>query len=88
MAKFLATHTLPEYNESKFIDMAKQMEGKIPKGFTWKLTYCAFNENKYFCEWDAPGKEALEQAFKQNKFPFDAIYPVKQFNVSKKVFEA
>jgi hypothetical protein len=87
MARFLAAHTLPGYNEEKFMAMSKQMETVIPKGLSWKLTYCAFDHNKYFCEWDAPSKEALEQSFKQNNFPFDAIYPVKQFNVSKKAFE-
>ncbi len=88
MAKFLAAHTLPGYNEEKFIAMFKQMSPVIPKGYSWKLTYCAFDQNKYFCEWEAPSKEALEQAFKQNKMPFDTVYPVKQFDASKGKFEA
>lgn len=87
MAKFLAAHTLPGYNEEKFIAMSKQMTPAIPEGFSWKLTYCAFDQDKYFCEWEAPSKEALEQAFKQNNMPFDAVYPVKQFDVSQAKFE-
>lgn len=87
MAKFIAVHTLPGYNEQKMAQMAKDMEGKIPQGMSWKLTYCAFDQNKYFCEWEAPSKEALEQGFKQNKLPFDAVYPVKQFNVASGNFE-
>jgi hypothetical protein len=88
MAKFMAVHTLPGYTEEKMAATAKQMVSNIPQGFSWKLTYCAFDQNKYFCEWDAPSKEALEQGFKQMKMPFDAVYPVKQFNVSKGSFEA
>lgn len=84
----MAVHTIPGYDEAKFKEMAKQSGSKIPQGYNWKLTYCAFGDSKFFCEWDAPSKEALEQAFKQNNMPFDAIYPVKQFNVSSGEYEA
>ena len=87
MAKFIAAHTLPGYNEEKFIAMSKQTTPALPPGFSWKLTYCAFDHDKYFCEWEAPSKEALEEAFKQNNMPFDAVYPIKQFDVSKGAFE-
>ena len=86
MPRFIAVHTLP-MDEAQFMSMAKDMVPKIPKGFTWNSTYCAFGEKKFFCEWDAPAKEGLEQAFKANNMPFDAIYAVKLFDVASKKFK-
>jgi hypothetical protein len=82
MAKFLAVHTLPISNEQQITDMGKNLveaAAKIPnfKGLNYKLTYCAFGDHKFFCEWDAPTKEALEQGFKAVNISFDAVYPVK-----------
>jgi hypothetical protein len=85
MARFLAQHTL-KADEKQFLDMAKQLSPKVPKGYAWKQTYCDFAGNKFFCEWDAPSKDALAQAFKANNLPFDVIYPVKLFDVARKDF--
>jgi hypothetical protein len=87
MPRFLAEHKLPYSTEAEVLAFAKQMKPKIPKGFSWKLTYCDFGSHKFFCEWDAPSKEALAQAFKENSVPFDAIYPAKVFNAGKMGFE-
>jgi hypothetical protein len=87
MPRFIAEHTLPSSTEAEFLKIAKEMRPKVPKGFSWKLTYCGFNNHKFFCEWQAPSKKALGEAFKANDFPFDAIYPVKLFNVAKMGFE-
>jgi hypothetical protein len=83
LPRFVATHTAP-FKEDQLKDMAKQT---LPEGFSWKLTYCDFDDNKFFCEWDAPSKEALAEAFKAQNLPFDEIYPVKLFNVAKADFE-
>ena len=83
MPRFIAAHTLP-MDEAQFMAMANDMVPKIPAGFTWKSTYCAFGDSKLFCEWDAPSKEALEQAFKANNFPFDAVHAVKLYDVASK----
>jgi hypothetical protein len=87
MPRLIAEHTLPYSTEAEFLKMAKEMTPKVPKGCSWKLTYCDFDKHKFFCEWEAPSKEALGEAFKANKMPFDAIYPVKLFNVAKMGFE-
>jgi len=87
MPRFLAEHKLPFSTEAELLAFAKQMKPKVPKGFAWKLTYCDFGSHKFFCEWDAPSKEALGQAFKENNVAFEAIYPAKLFNVAKMGFE-
>jgi hypothetical protein len=84
MPRFIATHTAP-FTEDTFKELTKQ--GSPPEGFTWNLTYCDFDDNKFFCDWEAPSKEALEAAFKAQNMPFDAVYPVKIFNVAKAEFE-
>ena len=83
MPRLIAVHTGP-FTEDQFKDMARKA---MPEGFSWKLTYCDFDDNKFFCEWEAPSKEALAEAFKAQSLPFDAIYPVRLFNVAKAEFE-
>jgi Protein of unknown function (DUF4242) len=85
MPKFMAVHTMPMTKEQA-LQMTNQMEGKLPQGLIWKQTYCDFPGNKFFCDWEAPNKEALEQYFKAVKMPFDAVYPVELFNVASKSF--
>jgi hypothetical protein len=88
VAKFMAVHTLPKpASEAEAIQQAKNWP-KFPPGFTWKQTYCDFDSHKFFCEWEAPSKEALAQAFKGMNMPFEAIYPVKLFDVAKVKFVA
>lgn len=83
MPKFIAVHTLPQ-TEEEMMSQFGEMIGKVPQGFTWKQTYCDFNSHKFFCEWDAPSKEALEQGFKGVGMPWEAIYAVKLFDVASK----
>ena len=79
MPRFIAVHTFP-YSEQELMAMLKDMAPKVPPGFTWKQTFCDFDGNKHFCEWEAASKEALEQAFQANELPFDAIHPVRRFD--------
>ena len=83
MPRLIAVHTVP-FTEDQLQEMVKTA---MPEGFSWKLTYCDFDDNKFFCEWDAPSKEALAEVFKAQNVPFDAIYPVRLFNVAKAEFE-
>ena len=87
MPRFIATHTAP-WTESGMKESAKDEPSKFPPGFSVKLTCCDFDDNKFFCEWEAPNKEAIEQVFKANNMPFDAIYPVQLFNVAKAELES
>jgi hypothetical protein len=85
LSRFMAVHTLP-FTEA---DLKKQMENapKIPAGFKWNKTYCGFADHKFFCDWEAPSKEALTQTFKGMNMPFDTIYEVRLFDVAKKKLE-
>jgi hypothetical protein len=79
MPRFVAVHSMPG-TEEELIAMLKPLAPKIPPGYTWVESFCDFQNNKQFCNWEAPSQDALEQAFKANNVPFDAIYPVKRFN--------
>jgi hypothetical protein len=86
MPRFIATHTAP-LTEEQLKTAAKDMVSQLPAGVSWKLTYCDFGDGKFFCEWEAPNKETIEQVFKAAQLPFDAVYPVRLFNVAKASFE-
>jgi hypothetical protein len=83
MARFMAVHTAP-LTEEALKALAKE---KRPKGISWKLTYCDYADNKFFCYWEAPNKETIEEVCKAKKIPFDAVYPVQLFNVAKAKLE-
>ena len=78
MPRFIAVHTTP-LTEA---DLSVKLFSKLPRGFHWKLTYCAFADNKFFCDWEAPDKEGLEKELKSQNVPFDAIYPVRIFDAA------
>ena len=89
MSRFIAVHTLP-YTEAEFVESMKgasERLSQLPPGVAYNLTYCGFDDHKFFCDWEAPNKETLEQIFKTMEMPFDAIYPVKLFNVAKMGFD-
>jgi len=86
LPRFVATHTIP-YTEAEFKEMLKQPLPQFPPGVTWKLTYCGFDDHKWFCEWEAPNKEAIKQVFKAWPMPFDDIYQVRLFDVAKMELE-
>ena len=86
MPRFIAVHTLP-FTEAEFTERLKQPMPEYPPGVIWKLSYCDFADHKFFCEWEAPNKETIEQFFKAQEMPFDAVYPVRLFDVVKKELE-
>jgi hypothetical protein len=82
LPRFIVVHTMP-MTEEQAMAMFKNMPSQLPPGVTWKLTYCDFDDGKFFCEWEAPNKEAVEQVFKASNAPFDAVYPVRLFDAAK-----
>ena len=87
MPRFIAVHTVP-FAEEDLKNAAKALPSQLPPDVSWKLTYCDFADNKFFCEWEAPNKEAIEQVFKAQNLPFDAIYPVRLLDVAKAELES
>jgi hypothetical protein len=85
MPRFIAVHTMP-MTEEQAMEMTKNLP-PTPEGVAWKQTYSDFQDGKFFCEWLAPDKESIEQVFKDWKMPYDAIYPVRLYNVARKEFE-
>lgn len=85
MPRFIAVHTMP-MTEEQAMEMFKNMPA-LPPGVTWNHTYTDFDDGKFFCDWEAPNKETIEQMFKAMQLPFDAVYPVRIFNVAKVAFE-
>jgi len=82
MPRFIATHTMSA-SEEAIIKMAKEDAPKFSEmGLTWVRTYCDFDDNKFFCEWEAPNKEAIEKLFQETNSPYDEIFPVQLFDVA------
>ena len=82
MPRFIATHSIP-FTEEALVKLAKEEAPKFSETeVTWIRTYCDFDDNKFFCEWEAPAKEAIEKILKDLNIPFDGIYPVRIFDVA------
>jgi len=86
LPRFVAVHTMP-FTEEQLTEFAKGIIPKIPPGVSWNRTYCDFADGKFFCDWEAPNKETIEQAFKANNVPFDVVYPVRLFDIAKAELE-
>ena len=86
MPRYIAVHSLP-FDEKELLGMFQELAPQIPEGFAWNQSWCDCQNAKHFCEWQAPSAEALEQAFSANKIPYDAVYPVKHFDVATMQFE-
>lgn len=86
MPKYLLIHENDDFfTEEKLKELSKK---EAPEEFEWKKTYCNFENNKFFCLWEAPSPEAIEQLFKKvNVPPCDAIYSVQTFNPKKSKLE-
>jgi hypothetical protein len=85
MPRFIAVHTAPFKEED--LARAREASSKFPPGVSCKQTYCDFDDGKFFCEWEAPNKETIEQIFKSMNAPYDAVYPVRLYSAAKMGFE-
>jgi hypothetical protein len=87
MPRFIVVHTAPLTEE-----LLKKIATELPphevlEDVSWNLTYCDFDDNKFFCEWEGPSKEVVELGIKAANIPFDAIYPVRIFYPAKAELE-
>jgi len=85
MPKFIVVHSVP-YNKEQILATAKNIPNQLPPDVSWNLTYCAFGDSRFFCEWEAPNKDAVEQVLKSTQIPYDAVYPVRLLDVNKGEF--
>ncbi len=82
MPRFIAAHSVP-FTEEVLVKYAKEEAPKfLENDVTWIRTFCDFGNNKHFCEWEAPNKEAIEAIFERLSIPFDGLYPVRVFDVA------
>ena len=86
MPRYIAEHTLP-WTEEDLNQMLAEGLPPLPEGMAWKSTFCSFPEHKFFCEWEAPNQESIEQVFQAQQMPFDRVYPVRLFDVASKTLE-
>ena len=83
MPKFIAVHPVA-YNKEQLAPLAKE---QLPAGVDWGSTWCAFGDNKSYCEWNAPDKAVVEAIFKQYSIPYEAIHEVQRYNPKTGDFE-
>jgi hypothetical protein len=76
MPRYIAVHPVA-YGEEQLAPLAKE---QLPEGVTWNSTYSAFAENKSYCRWEAPTKEAVIEVFKKYEIPYEAIHEVRRFD--------
>jgi hypothetical protein len=87
MPRFIATHSVP-FTRDVLVKYAKEEAPKFAKsGVTWIRTFCDFPNNKHFCEWLGPNKEAIEKILKDLSIPYDGLHEVKIFDVKEVKFE-
>jgi hypothetical protein len=83
MPRFIAVHPVA-FTEEQLQPLAKE---QVPEGVTWNSTYCAFVDNKTYCHWEAPTKEAVLDIFKKYEIPYEAIHEVRLFDFATGKFE-
>lgn len=76
MLRFIAVHPVV-FKEEQLAPLAKE---PLPEGVTWHATYCAFDENKSYCHWEAPTRDALLEVFKKYEIPYEALHEVRHFD--------
>ena len=83
MPRFIAAHTMPLSEEQ----LQALSQKTSPPDVSWIRTFCGFDDNKHFCEWKAPNKEAVKGILAQESIPYDAIYRVQIFDVASRTLE-
>ena len=79
MASFIVVHTpVTELTQDQIVDGIRAMVASLEPETEWISSWYAPEENKMFCEWEAPDKEAIRasigEMLKLN--PIETIYEV------------
>ena len=86
MPRFIVVHNAP-FTEEELIARAKAAPNYMPKGASWKCSYCDFAGNKHFCEWEAPDEKVLKRVLHLTQAPFETIHRVRRMDAVKAKFE-
>ena len=86
MPHFIVFHDAP-FTEEELIARAKAAPNYMPKGVSWRCSYCDFAGNKHFCEWEAPDEKVLRRVLQLTQTPFVTIHPVRRMDAVKAEFE-
>ena len=76
MSRYIVAHTAP-MTEQQVNEMLKSPPN-FPAGIACHYTWFDFSAGKFFCEWEAPNKESVEQSIRAMNMPFDVVYPVRR----------
>ena len=76
MRRFIVVHPIA-FSEEQLQPLAKEV---LPEGVTWHSTYCAYDENKSYCHWEAPTNEAVVEILKKYGIPYEALHEVRRFD--------
>jgi hypothetical protein len=83
MPRYIAVHPVV-FSEEQLAALAKE---QLPEGVTWNSTYSAFAENRSYCHWEAPTKEAVVEVLNKYEIPYEAIQEVRRFDPATGVME-
>jgi len=86
MPNFIVVHNAP-FTEEELIARAKAAPNYMPKGVSWRRSYCDFATNKHFCEWEAPDEKVLRRVLQLTQTPFEVIHAVRRMDAIKVEFE-
>jgi len=86
MPRFIVVHKAP-FTEEELIALAKATPSHMPKGVSWRCSYCDFAGSTHFCEWEAPDEKVLKRVLDLTQTPFETIHRVRRMDAIRAKFE-
>ena len=86
MPRFIVVHETP-FTEEELMARAKASPNYMPKGVSWRYSYCDFAANRHFCEWEAPDEKVLKRVLRLTQTPFERIHRVRRLDAVSGEFE-
>jgi len=75
MPRYIGVHPVA-YTEEQLQPFGQLLPGSV----IWNSTYVAVADNKTYCLWEAPTKEAMAEVFAKYEIPYEGIYEVRRFD--------
>lgn len=86
MPRFMVVHKAP-FTEEELIARARAASSYMPRGVSWRCSYCDFAGNNHFCEWEAPDQRVLIRVLNLTQTPFETVHQVRRMDAVKAEFE-